>query len=134
MLPPRGRLLSGARQRAGLIAEPGEQTVDRDVFVQRLPVQTAAADAASLALFAAGAQQLRKLRERHPDDAPIGQRHPEIVVMEADGGRSDQRNSATPSRCASMVRPCQATDALSCAGVKLILKFGADPTLMRWAR
>jgi hypothetical protein len=45
-------------------------------------MQAAARYAAGLTLFAAEVQQAREPRQRHADHTSIGQRHPEIVVVE----------------------------------------------------
>jgi hypothetical protein len=85
---PGGRLFRGARQWAGFVGEPGEQTGYGDVFVERLPVQTAAGYSALLGLLATDAQQWPGLVGEPGEQAAYGDVFVERLAVQTEAGYS----------------------------------------------
>ena len=66
------------------ITHTEQQAIDADIFVQTLPMQSAAASAddVSLALFVIRFQKPREVCERDRKLATVSQKHPQIVSVE----------------------------------------------------
>jgi len=83
-----------------LIAQTCQQSCNRDVLVERIPVQAAAAQAHLFALPGRGPQQAGELGERNSNGSPIAQLHPHRVGIESNRFCANRRTHSMPSRCA----------------------------------
>ena len=83
-----------------LIAKAPQQAIHRDVFIQRLPMQAAWADAHFFTLRRGGAEQPGKPRQRYSNYAAIRQRDPDTVSVKPDMCRFRRSAHAISSRLA----------------------------------
>ena len=67
-----------------IVAVPGQRASDRDVFIQRLPVQASAAEAACFPRFAGGTQKTREPGDGNPQRPPVRKLDPHVVLVEPD--------------------------------------------------
>jgi hypothetical protein len=65
------------------VTAAGEQAVDRNIFVEGVPVQAPRTQAVRCALFRSGVQQAGKPRERNAERASVLQLDPHCVVIKA---------------------------------------------------
>ena len=77
----------GPRRRPGHVAATGKEADDRDILVERGPVDTGAAEAEVGAFGGRGMEEAREPGERHADGAAVVEVDPEAMLVEADGGR-----------------------------------------------
>src|SRR5271163_2452779 len=99
-----GGVLMGSFRRSravpGLIATPGQESCDRDIFVQVPPVKTEQAQLIILELFPSRTQQTWKPSEGYPERTPIRKFHVHPAAIEADADRANQRTRSMPVRSA----------------------------------
>jgi hypothetical protein len=72
----------------GKVGLAGEQAGERDVFVQRLPVEATGADSELPTLLRCGVQQPRKPSQRDTQHATVTEGDPHVAGVEVDGGGS----------------------------------------------
>lgn len=91
------RLFRRVRHRTRNIAPSRDQSGDRDVLVQRAPMQSRSADLDALALCGRGFQEARKPGERHAKRATVAEVDPHRVIVERDlnGGNGHSRPSGS---------------------------------------
>src|SRR5215207_4277375 len=78
-------MLRGSRFRPPRhIAPPGEETLDRDIFVEVFPVQAEMADLDLLAIGRARFEEAGEPGERDPESAPIHELDPHRRVVKPD--------------------------------------------------
>jgi len=66
------------------IATPLKQSCNRNVFVQRVPVDTPGTQFIAVKLFRCSMQQSRKPRQRHTDGTGVVKFNPHRDLIEAD--------------------------------------------------